>query len=92
MESENPERQTVKDYEFLNNDDTKKENRFKRLLLVRCLREDRTMLAMVDYVNECLGEAYTDIYPSNYDDIVMNEAKPDIPICFLLSLGADPTG
>jgi len=50
------------------------------------------MLAMIEYINDCLGEAYTDIYPSNYDDILMNEAKPDLPICFLLSLGSDPTG
>jgi len=77
---------------MLNNKETKKENRFKRLLLVRCVREDRAMLAVNDYINDCLGEAYTDTYTNNYDDILVTEINPSIPICFLLSLGSDPTG
>lgn len=80
----------VKDYEFLTDIDTKKENRFKRLLLIRCLREDRTVAAIVDYITECLGEAYTNTYSPNYEDIITNEAKSYTPICFLLSPNADP--
>lgn len=70
----------------------KKENRFKRLLLIRCLREDRTMLAVNDYINDCLGEKFTESYTSDYDQVLNTECNPSIPICFLLSLGSDPTG
>jgi dynein heavy chain len=76
----------------LNNKDTKKENRFKRLLLIRCCREDRAMLATSEYIADCLGDAFVDTYTSNYDDILCNEINSSIPICFLLSLGSDPTG
>lgn len=50
------------------------------------------MLACNDYINDCLGEAFTDTYTSNYDDILVTETNPSIPMCFLLSLGSDPTG
>jgi dynein heavy chain len=49
------------------------------------------MLATTDYITDCLGEAFADTYTSNYDDILMNEINSSIPICFLLSLGSDPT-
>lgn len=91
-DQENPEQLPIPEYESLNNKETKKENRFKRLLVIRCCREDRAMLACTDYINDCLGEAFTDTYTSNYDDILVNEINPSIPICFLLSLGSDPTG
>lgn len=50
------------------------------------------MLACNEYINDCLGESFTDAYTSNYDDILVTETNPSIPICFLLSLGSDPTG
>lgn len=55
------------------------------------MREDRAMLAATDYINECLGHEFTEAYTSNYDDILTSETTPANPICFLLSLGADPT-
>lgn len=69
----------IPEYESLNNKETKKENRFKRLLVIRCCREDRAMLACTDYINDCLGEAFTDTYTSNYDDILVNEINPINP-------------
>ncbi|CAL6017562.1 Outer-arm_dynein gamma [Hexamita inflata] len=89
---DSPESLAIPQYDILNNKETKKENRFKRLLLIRCLREDRAMLACNEYINDCLGESFTDAYTSNYDDILVTETNPSIPICFLLSLGSDPTG
>ena len=77
---------------MLNNKEQRKENRFRKLLLIRCVREDRAMLATTEYINDCLGEAFTDTYTSNYDDILVNEINASIPTCFLLSLGSDPTG
>lgn len=56
------------------------------------MRDDRAMLAVTDYINECLGTQYTDTYTPNFDDIVANECSNQQPICFLLSLGSDPTG
>ena len=50
------------------------------------------MLAVNDYIKECLGTEYIDAYTSNYDDILTNEASPSVALCFLLSLGSDPTG
>lgn len=96
-EHETPESQAIPEYDQLNAGATanqkeeKKKNRFNRLLLIRCLREDRAMLAVLEYINDCLGEAFTDAYTSNFDDIIVNECKPSTPICYLLSLGADPT-
>lgn len=89
---EAPEQKQVPEYESLNSKEGRKENRFKRLLLIRCLREDRAMLAVTEYINECLGAAYTDTYTPNFDDIVANECSNQQPVCFLLSLGSDPTG
>lgn len=40
----------IPDYDVLEKDETKKENAFKKLLLIRCVREDRTMLAVNDYI------------------------------------------
>jgi len=96
---ETPEQLPIPEYDTLNCKDgkeaskeQKRENRFKRLLLVRCVREDRTMLAVNDYINDCLGEKYTESYTSDYNLVLNQECNPSIPICFLLSLGSDPMG
>ncbi|EFO65273.1 Dynein heavy chain [Giardia lamblia P15] len=64
---------------------------FQKLLLVRCLREDRTMLAVNEYIIHSLGAEFAEPVPVNFEDIFMNEAKQQVPITFLLSLGSDPT-
>lgn len=64
---------------------------FIRLCLVRCLREDRTLLAANMFIADVLGEAFvrpvTDLIQEIYA-----ESSPSIPILYLLSAGADPTG
>lgn len=72
---EAPEQKLIPEYDSLNSKEGRKENRFKRLLLIRCLREDRAMLAVTEYINECLGVAFTDAYTANFDDIVVNECS-----------------
>ena len=63
-----------------------------RLLIVRTLRVDRSMLAIKDFIKltEQIGPKYvepvTDTLESIYDEMI-----PHIPIIFLLSVGADPT-
>ena len=64
---------------------------FERLLLVRCLREDRTMLAAAPYIKTLLGPEYMDPQPLDLKAVV-SEAGPATPLLFLLSHGADPTG
>jgi dynein heavy chain len=87
-EPENPET-TKTDY------DEKMENEsighFLHLCLIRCLREDRTVLAAQNFIRHVLGDEYmapvTDQMSEQWE-----ESLPNKPILFLLSAGADPTG
>eukprot|EP00760_Papus_ankaliazontas_P001566 PhM_4_TR10512/c1_g1_i1/m.53321/K10408/DNAH; dynein heavy chain, axonemal len=63
---------------------------FEHLLLVRCLRSDRTLLAANKLVSSVLGERYHDV-PMVDLGAVVEEATPLVPIIYLLSAGADPT-
>merc|ERR1711881_491264 len=63
---------------------------FDRLLLVRCFREDRTMIAAQQYVSDTLGPQYAKSPPVDLKDVV-EEMTPLQPTIFLLSQGADPT-
>lgn len=63
---------------------------FERLLLVRALREDRTMLAASHYVAKVLGKEFAE--PQQLELIeVVEETDGMSPIVFLLSQGSDPT-
>lgn len=61
------------------------------MCLIRCLREDRTKLAADKFIEAVLGEKYVwaiaDAIPDIYE-----ETKSNIPVLYLLSPGADPTG
>ena len=65
---------------------------FLKLLLVRCLRVDRSILMCKEFLRNTkeMGLAYvepvTDTIESVYDGMV-----PEVPVIFLLSRGADPT-
>ena len=65
---------------------------FHRLLVVRTLRMDRTILAAKDFIRNCaaMGEAFVEPVTDTMEDIY-SEMKPEIPVIFLLSAGADPT-
>ena len=76
-------------------------NEFQRLLLIRCMREDRSMLASSAYIMSCFaskdpsikedGKQYVEPVVADYDDILTNETNQGMPVCFLLSLGSDPS-
>jgi len=65
---------------------------FLKLLLVRCLRVDRSILMCKEFLRNTteMGQAYvepvTDTIESVYEGMV-----PEVPVIFLLSRGADPT-
>jgi dynein heavy chain len=75
---------------------------FFRLLLVRCLREDRTLIAVGDFLRRIetievngsrlpvLGPRYVEAVTDTVDS-VFREMDATTPVIFLLSAGADPT-
>ena len=63
---------------------------FERLLLVRCMREDRALLSAQDYISNAIGKRYIDSRPLDLR-AVEDEANCRCPIAVLLSQGADPT-
>eukprot|EP00163_Fabomonas_tropica_P031142 TRINITY_DN730_c0_g2_i1.p1 TRINITY_DN730_c0_g2~~TRINITY_DN730_c0_g2_i1.p1 ORF type:complete len:4569 (+),score=1602.08 TRINITY_DN730_c0_g2_i1:399-14105(+) len=63
---------------------------FHRLLLVRCWREDRALLAVSDYIVATLDNRFVDSIPLQMEETVQ-EAGPYSPIICILSPGADPT-
>jgi len=64
---------------------------FLHMVLVRSLREDRTMLACQQFVQRVLGDEYiqpvTDPISQQWEESARN-----VPVLYLLSPGADPTG
>ena len=65
-------------------------NAFERMLLIRAVREDRTMLAASRYVEAVLGKEYAESQQLNIQDCI-DESDGLSPIIFLLSQGSDPT-
>lgn len=79
---------------------------FHRLLLIRSLREDRTILAVNDFLKvlevveagsgsslsrlPAMGPRYTEAVTDTVES-VFNEMLPETPVLYLLSPGADPT-
>ncbi|XP_043932324.1 dynein axonemal heavy chain 1 [Protopterus annectens] len=62
---------------------------FQKLLILRCLRGDKVMNAMQDFVSSNLGQRF--IEPQTSDlSAVFKESSPTIPLIFVLSPGTDP--
>lgn len=64
---------------------------FIHLCLVRALRDDRTVLASNQFVRETLGDEYVQPVTDQISDLY-DESKKNVPILYILSAGADPTG
>jgi dynein heavy chain len=64
---------------------------FIQLCLVRSLREDRTVLASNQFVRETLGDEYVQPVTDQISE-QFEESKKDVPVLYILSAGADPTG
>ncbi len=75
---------------------------FYRMLVVRCMREDRTLLAVNDFIRKvetidvannklpAMGPKYTEPVTDTVDS-VYREMEATTPVIYLLSAGADPT-
>jgi dynein heavy chain len=90
IEENEPEAVPVPDYEEKINADPNIGS-FIHLCLVRSMREDRTMLASNMFIKDVLTPDY--VKPVN--DAIADtwaESTPSVPVLFLLSAGADPTG
>ena len=66
-------------------------DKFEKLLVVRSMREDRTLLSVQDYIISSLGSRYCDSRPLDLRTTT-DEASFRTPVIALLSMGADPTG
>ena len=60
------------------------------MTLVRCVREDRTLVASSKFIGAILGPDYVEPISYPMQDI-WAESKYSVPVLFLLSPGADPT-
>jgi dynein heavy chain len=63
---------------------------FQRLLLIRSLRDEKTLDAVNVYVKEMIGEFYTESPPFDLEG-AFTDSNNVSPLIFILSSGADPT-
>jgi dynein heavy chain len=63
---------------------------FRRLLLIRVLREDKVSFAIKTYVYRVLGEYFTESPPFDLEGAYSDSTQVS-PLIFILSPGADPT-
>lgn len=86
--SNDPENQPIIDYE----DKIAAEaiGHFIHLCLIRCLREDRAVLASQKFIRRVLGEEFMAPVTDQLSDI-LEESVACKPILFLLAPGSDPT-
>ncbi|KAL0235780.1 hypothetical protein GEMRC1_002362 [Eukaryota sp. GEM-RC1] len=64
---------------------------FKRLLIMRCIRSDKVVEAVQEYVTAILGRKY--IIPPTFDlASSFRDSSALSPLIFVLSAGADPAG
>ena len=64
---------------------------FSKMLVLKALREEKTVFAVKDFVSSNLGPAFVQSPPVSLAE-VMKDAREDTPVIFILSTGADPTG
>merc|ERR1719201_1424107 len=63
---------------------------FCRLSLVRCFREDRTVIGGAQFINVQLSDRFTQPVTDFIEDI-FSESSNRVPVLYLLSAGSDPT-
>jgi dynein heavy chain len=63
---------------------------FLRMVLVRCLREDRTVIACSEFINNQLSPRFTAPISDAIQDIY-EESGARKPVLYLLTAGSDPT-
>jgi dynein heavy chain len=90
-EDNEPEQISIPDYEQKILDQMNLGSFFK-LLLVRCMRVDRSILMAKEFLRNTkeMGQPYVEPITDTIE-MVYNDMSPEIPVIFLLSRGADPT-
>lgn len=90
-ESNVPDSLSIPDYEIQLKDD-KDLGPWRRFLLIRSLRPDRTILAVREFIRKIplIGEKYVEPVTDTME-MIFDESTPYVPVIFLLSVGADPT-
>lgn len=66
------------------------ESYLQRMILVRCLRPDRIVFMVYQFITDNLGKQYVEPPPFNLRD-TFDESTNTIPLVFVLSPGVDPT-
>ena len=86
-----PEQLPIPDYEQQLADHTDIRP-FLKLLLVRCLRVDRSILMCKDFIRNTreMGASFVELVTDTIE-MVYDDMKPEVPVIFLLSRGSDPT-
>eukprot|EP00741_Cyanophora_paradoxa_P000409 tig00000404_g400.t1 len=64
---------------------------FQKLIVLKAFREEKLLFAIVDFVRNQLGKAFTESPPLSLPT-VFNDTTKGSPIIFILSQGADPVG
>lgn len=62
---------------------------FQKLLLIKLLRTEKSLISMNLYVLKTLGQKFFSNVPATMDE-VYQDTDPKIPLIFILSPGADP--
>ncbi len=90
-EDNEPEQISIPDYEQKILDQSNLGS-FLKLLLVRCMRVDRSILMTKEFLRSTkeMGPSYVEPITDTIE-MVYNDMCPDVPVIFLLSRGADPT-
>lgn len=70
--------------------ETKCEDRLKRMIVLRCLRPDRIIFSIRNFVEFYMKKDFIENRPTNLSE-VYEESKSATPIIFVLSPGVDPT-
>ena len=83
MDKDAPEAERVPDFED-------RLDKFHRMLVIRALRPDRTMVVTREYIADAMGERYASFPPLNLET-THGESINRIPFVCILSMGSDPT-
>jgi len=66
-------------------------NSLQKMVALKAFREEKVIFAVKTYVTENMGESFVQSPPVVLSE-VMKDTRPDVPVIFVLSTGADPTG
>jgi dynein heavy chain, axonemal len=70
--------------------ETKCEDKLKKMIFVRCLRPDRVIFSIRNFVEHFMKKEFIENKPTNLEE-VFNESRPETPIILVLSPGVDPS-